>query len=129
MSTVKVQLDDIEKEMDKIFSDFLNSSFKIRQKAVQKGAEVLKRKAEMASPTDTGDFSSKWSIKTKYKDHRYVGNTKTVSGRGADGRYHETIPLINILEYNENTAFFRQTYDACENEIFQAIKNELEGGK
>lgn len=129
MSTVKVQLEDIEKKMDQIFSEFLNSNFESRQKAVQKGAEVLKRKAEMASPNDSGDFSSKWAIKTQYKDHRYVGNTKTVKGRGADGRYHETIPLINILEYNEDTAFFRKTYDACENEIFQAIKNELEGGK
>lgn len=124
MSSVNVQLEGIEKEMDKIFSDFLNSSFEIRQKAVQKGAEVLKRKAEMASPTNTGDFSSKWAIKTKYKDHRYVGNTKTVSSKEK-----ENIPLINILEYSENTAFLRKTYDACENEIFQAIKNELEGGK
>lgn len=124
MSSVNVQLEGIEKEMDKIFSDFLNSSFEIRQKAVQRGAEVLKRKAEMASPTNTGDFSSKWAIKTKYKDHRYVGNTKTVSSKEK-----ENIPLINILEYSENTAFFRETYDACENEIFQAIKKELEGGK
>ena len=124
MSSVKVELEDIEKEMDKIFSDFLNSSFEIRQKAVQRGAEILKRKAEMASPIDTGDFSSKWSIKTKYKDHRYVRNTKNVSSREK-----ENIPLINILEFNEDTAFFRKTYDACENEIFQAIKNELKGGK
>lgn len=124
MSSVNVQLEGIEKEMGKIFSDFLNSSFEIRQKAIQRGAEVLKRKAEMASPTNTGDFSSKWAIKTKYKDHRYVGNTKTVSSKEK-----ENIPLINILEYSENTAFLRETYDACENEIFQAIKKELEGGK
>lgn len=124
MSTVKVQLEDIEKEMDKIFTEFLNNSFEKRQNAIQKGAEVLKRKAEMASPIDTGNFSTKWSIKTKYKDHRYVGNTKTVNSKEK-----ENIPLINILEYNGDTAFFRQTYDACENEIFQVIKKELEGGK
>jgi len=124
VSSVKVELEDIEKEMDKIFSEFLNGNFETRQRAVQKGAEVLKRKVEMASPTDTGDFSTKWAIKEKYKDHRYVGNTKTVNSKEK-----ENIPLINILEYNEKTSFVRETYDACENEIFQAIKQELEGGK
>ena len=36
MSSVKVELEDIEKEMDKIFSEFLNGNFETRQRAVQK---------------------------------------------------------------------------------------------
>lgn len=122
MASVKTTIEGIEKNFDEIFSEFINSNFKLRQEAIQAGAEVLMREAEISAPKDTTEFASKFAVK-KYKDHRYVGNTKVVKGKNSD-----TIPLINILEYDEKTAFFRKTYDACENEIFQAIKNKLNGG-
>lgn len=127
MSNIKI--DNFLEEVDEILRDFLHSSFEVRQLAVQAGAEVYKNKLIAASPVATGNFASNWVIKDKVKDHRYVGNTTTVKGKGADGRYRETIPLSNILEYDPvGKPFVRQTYEASVDEIFNAIKQKINGG-
>ncbi|MBQ7978119.1 MAG: HK97 gp10 family phage protein [Clostridia bacterium] len=132
MSTNKnISIEQISGELDKIFADFMHSSFEQRQQAIQAGAEVFKNAVESATPKDTGEMSRSWEIKDKYKDRRYVGNTKTVNGKGKDGRYREGIPLSNILEYTEggkHYGFIRKTYDQVEPQIFDAIKNKLSNG-
>ena len=116
-------LENLSNELDVIFKDFVHSSFEKRQEALQAGAEVYIELLENAAPKDTGEFAKSFKVKTKYKDRRYVGNTKTVSGGGKD-----SIPLSNILEYDENGkhyGFMRQTFDNNESTIFNAIKNKL----
>lgn len=119
------ELENVSSELDKIFNDFIHTSFEKRQEALQAGAEVyIKALEEKAPKGKTGKFAKSFAIKTKYKDRRYVGNTKTVKGGGKD-----SIPLSNILEYDENGkhyGFMRQTYDENESAIFNAIKNKLE---
>lgn len=132
MATNKnISIEQISGELDKIFVDFIHTSFEERQQAIQAGAEVFKSAVESATPKDTGEMSRSWEIKDKYKDRRYVGNTKTVNGKGKDGRYREGIPLSNILEYTEggkHYGFIRKTYDQVEPQIFDAIKNKLSNG-
>lgn len=119
------KLENVSSELDKIFNDFIHTSFEKRQEALQAGAEVyIKALEEKAPKGKTGKFAKSFAVKTKYKDRRYVGNTKTVKGGGKD-----SIPLSNILEYDENGkhyGFMRQTYDENESTIFNTIKNKLE---
>ena len=96
ISTGKIALEDMPDALTEILTDFQRSSFDVRQNAVQAGAEVFKSAVEQATPRDTGGMADSWEIKTKYKDRRYVGNTKTVNGGGK-----ENIPLSNVLEYDE----------------------------
>ena len=122
----EILIDKFSSELDNIFKEFIHSSFEQRQNALQKGAEVFKTAIENATPKDTGDMAKCWKIKTKYKDRRYVGNTKTVNGGGKEG-----IPLSNILEHKADSkhfGFIRQTFQNTEPQIFDTIKKSLSNG-
>lgn len=126
ITTSRLNLDELPAAMSEILTDYSRAQFDVRQDALQAGAEVFKAAVESATPRDTGDMAQSWEIKTKYKDRRYVGNTKTVSGGGKDN-----IPLSNVLEYSDNphNGFIRQCFDGTESQIFDAIKKKLSGGK
>lgn len=136
--TKKVELKDIPEELEKLLSEFLRSSFDVRQKAVQAGAEVFKTAIENASPKDTGKFASSWKIKSKYKNHRYIGNSRLATkpvkrkkSNGEKGEARQGVPLSNILEYSENSpnyGFIRKCFDEVEPQIYQAIKNTIQNG-
>ena len=125
ITTSRLNLDELPDAMSEVLTDFSRAQFDKRQAAVQAGAEVFKSAVEQATPKDTGGMAESWEIKTKYKDRRYVGNTKTVSGNGKDN-----ISLSNVLEYSDNprNGFIRQCFDATESRIFDAIKKKLSGG-
>lgn len=126
MADKNTGIEQFENELDKIFTDFIHATFDTRQKALQAGAEVFKSAIENATPKDTGEMATSWAIKSQYKDRRFVGNTKTVNGGGKVG-----IPLSNVLEYKEGSphyGFIRQTFEANESQIFDTIKNKLNGG-
>jgi hypothetical protein len=96
---------------------------------------VFKQAVENDTPKDTGEMAASWTIKTKYKDRRYVGNTKTAKGNvhqktkdGSKGEAREGVPLSNVLEYSEKSphyGFIRRCFDANETAIFETIKNKL----
>ncbi len=119
----QTSLENLADNLDEIFKDFIHSSFEKRQEALQAGAEAYIAILESTAPRDTGEYAQSFRVKTKYKDRRYVGNIKTVSGGGKD-----SIPLSNILEYDKegkHFGFMRQTFDNNESTIFNAIKNKL----
>lgn len=126
ISTGKIALEDMPDALTEILTDFQRSSFDVRQNAVQAGAEVFKSAVEQATPRDTGGMADSWEIKTKYKDRRYVGNTKTVNGGDK-----ENIPLSNVLEYAEKSphaGFIRRCFDSTEPQVFDAIKKTIQNG-
>lgn len=126
ITTGKIPLDEMPDALTQLLTDFQRSSFDVRQNAVQAGAEVFKNAVEQATPRDTGDMAQSWAIKTKYKDHRYVGNTKTVNGGGKSN-----IPLSNVLEYSEKSphaGFIRKCFDTAEPQVFDAIKKTIQNG-
>lgn len=127
ITTSKLPLDALPDALSQILTDFQHASFDVRQTAVQAGAEVFKSAVEQATPRgDTGDMAQSWTVKTKYKDRRYVGNTKTVSGGGK-----ENIPLSNVLEYGEKSphnGFIRRCFDSTEAQIFDTIKKTIQNG-
>ena len=137
MPNKEITLESLPKELNEIFNDFVSQSFEVRQQALQAGAEVFKAAIEDATPKDTGEMSRSWKIK-KYKDRRYVGNTRVAIGKahrktkdGSKGEAREGVPLSNVLEYGEKSkhyGFIRQCYDASEPQVFDAIKNKLNNG-
>lgn len=125
MSNV-TSLEQLPDALEQLLKDYLNSSFEVRQQALQEGAEVFKSAIERETPVDTGEMARSWVIKTKYRDRRYVGNTKVVQGGGKD-----RIPLSNILEYSQESpcqGFIRRCFDNTEAKIYQTIKNKLKNG-
>lgn len=123
MASEKIDLDNLADVVEEILKEFLNTNFEVRQKALQKGAELLKQKLENVAPVGpTGDFQKSFYIE-EYKDHKYVGNTKTVSGGGK-----EAIPLINLLEYSDKTQFMRRTFEESKEEIYNEVKKYIENG-
>lgn len=138
ITTSKLSIDEMPAALTQILTDFQHSSFDVRQDAVQAGAEVFKSAVEAATPRNTGEMAQSWEIKTKYKDRRYVGNTKTAKGvvhrktkSGAKGEAREGVPLSNVLEYGENSphnGFIRRCFDGAESQIFDAIKSTIQNG-
>ena len=139
MNKLNVELNAVSSEIDKMLTEFLHTSFDVRQKAIQAGAEVFKSAVESATPIgETGKMAQSWKIKTEYPDHRYVGNTKTAKGKvyrktknGKRGEAREGVPLSNVLEYKENSphyGFIRKCFDENEAKIYQAIKSKIKNG-
>ncbi len=135
---ITTSLDDLPSELQDVLSDYLHTNFTQRQKALQAGAEVFKSAIESATPKDTGKMAQSWQIKDKYADRRFVGNTRVASGDvrrktkgGGKGEARKDVPLSNVLEYSEKSphyGFIRQCFDSNETAIFNAIKNNLNGG-
>lgn len=137
ISTGNIPLDKMSDAMSQILTDYQHAMFETRQEALQAGAEVFKEAVEAATPRDTGEMAQSWQIKDKYKDRRYVGNSRVVSGNvrrktidGTKGEARSDVPLSNILEYSDNphNGFIRNCFDSTEPQIFEAIKKTLNNG-
>lgn len=138
ITTGHLSLNELPETLVGLLTDYQHANFETRQRAIQAGAEVFKEQIEQATPRDTGEMAASWQIKTKYKDRRYVGNTKVANGNvhrktkgGGKGEARSNVPLSNVLEYGENSphaGFIRRTFDSSENAIFDAIKKTLQNG-
>lgn len=137
ITTGHIPLDEMPEYLTQILTDFQHANFEARQQAVQKGAEVFKDALEAVTPRDTGEMAQSWEIKDKYKDRRYVGNSRVASGDvrrktkdGSKGEARSGVPLSNVLEYSDNphNGFIRRCFDETESKIFEIIKNTIQHG-
>lgn len=138
ITTSRLALSELPAALSEILTEYQSANFETRQEALQAGAEVFKSAVEGATPIDTGEMARSWQIKDKYKDRRYVGNTRVATGKvrrkkrnGQKGEAREGVPLSNVLEYGEKSphnGFIRRCFDSTEPQIFAAIKNTLENG-
>lgn len=137
ITTGHIPLDEMPEYLTQILTDFQHANFEARQQAVQKGAEVFKDALEAVTPRDTGEMARSWEIKDKYKDRRYVGNSRVASGDvrrktkdGSKGEARSGVPLSNVLEYSDNphNGFIRRCFDETESKIFETIKNTIQHG-
>lgn len=138
ITTSRLALSELPSALSEILTEYQSANFETRQEALQAGAEVFKSSVESVTPRDTGEMARSWQIKDKYKDRRYVGNTRVATGKvrrkkrnGQKGEAREGVPLSNVLEYGEKSphnGFIRRCFDSTEPQIFAAIKNTLENG-
>lgn len=138
ITTSRIALSELPSALSEILTEYQSANFETRQEALQAGAEVFKSSVESVTPRDTGEMARSWQIKDKYKDRRYVGNTRVATGKvrrkkrnGQKGEAREGVPLSNVLEYGEKSphnGFIRRCFDSTEPQIFAAIKNTLKNG-
>ena len=138
ITTSRIALSELPTALSEILTEYQSANFETRQEALQAGAEVFKSSVESVTPRDTGEMARSWQIKDKYKDRRYVGNTRVATGKvrrkkrnGQRGEAREGVPLSNVLVYGEKSphnGFIRRCFDSTEPQIFAAIKNTLENG-
>ena len=133
ITTSRFSLKELPDALEQILTEYQSAMFDTRQEALQAGAEVFKSAVESATPIDTGEMARSWKIKTKYKDRRYIGNTRVAKGvvhrKTKDGS--KGVPLSNVLEYSEKSphyGFIRRCFDNIEPQIFAAIKKTLDNG-
>ena len=115
----KMALTEVSTELDNMLNDFLNANFDKRQKALLKGAEFLKSKIEENAPVATGEYKASFVLEDKYKDKKYVGNTKTVKSKSSSAT-----PLSNVLEYG-GKPHIRIAFDTNKDKIYSIIREEL----
>ncbi len=120
----------IDEQFKDIFKEMTQTLNVDIEGALTEASEVLKKELELSSPK-SGEIGpslkDSWRIKKQYKRVRYVGNTKTVSGKGG-----KNIPLSNILEYAERSphkGFIRNTFERSKTSIRDVFVNKLKKGK
>lgn len=122
MASVKIKVNELERELAKTLQEYGAQVYHITGEALDEGVKVLKDELISASPKDRPQFFKHWiDSGDTYKNKRYVGNKYTVLGkRGA------RIPLINILEYSTEHGhpFVEATFDRCVGKVADAIINK-----
>lgn len=116
---------DIEKQMADIIRDYRNTQFDAIEESLTVVSEDTARKLEQASPIGKGPVHLKdqWGVKTKYKNVRYVGNSKMTK----ESKNFRSVPLSNVLEYGKRgKPFINRTWEINKNEVYNNFKKELE---
>lgn len=125
----KVDINDLEVAIGNILEEYGDLVFTATEQGLNAGQKVLIKNLKASSPrgttketADVKRYYKGWKGKKKYKLKRYVGNTKTVKGKGGE------IPLSNVLEYGEKSkhkGLIKRTYTNSLNEIAQAMVDKI----
>lgn len=87
---------------------------------LDKAMDHMRDKLAAASPVDSGLTRESWEGEDKYKNVRYINNTR-VNEKG--------IPVVNLLEFgSKGKPFLRKTVEAETENIVNIIKGEIENG-
>lgn len=85
---------------------------------LDKAMDYMRDKLSGATPEDSGLTRESWEGEGKYKNIRYINNTRT---------NENGIPVVNLLEYGrKGKPFVRKTVDAETENIINIIKGEIE---
>ena len=123
---IKVNTGTLQSAVEELLREYGDVVYKATEEGLDAAEKVLLSALKDASPTRKGGLKRSWKGSgKKYKLARYVGNTKTVSGKNGE------IPLLNILEYSTTRGkpFVRKTFDAnidnMANAVVETIKKEV----
>ena len=117
-----MNIDKLADAIQKELKDYGDKVFVTNQTALDETEKILLKNLKINSPSSTGLFKKSWRSKgKKYKNKRYVGNTKTVDGG---------IPLINILEYSptKGKPFVANTFTASIPEMVNKYTETIKRG-
>lgn len=117
-----MNINNLSEEIEKELKKYSNKIFETNGEALNEAEKVLINNLKNSSPIgETGQFAKSWkSTGKKYKNKRFIGNTKIVNG----------IPLINILEYSKKKGnpFVKKTFDNSISEMAKAYVDKIKGG-
>ena len=89
-------------------------------RGLDRAMNYMRDKLVEATPVESGLTHDSWKGEDKYKNVRYINNTR-VNEKG--------IPVVNLLEYGKKgKPFVRKTMAAEQQRVIDIIKGEIEHG-
>lgn len=111
-------------------NEIVDMTYEQIDKGLDKAMDYMIDKLAAATPEGTGLTKESWKGEGKYKNVRYINNTRTRPGNPLNGEGSE-VPVVNMLEYSsiKGKPFVARTVQAEQQNIINIIKGEIENGK
>jgi hypothetical protein len=111
-------------------NEIMDMTYEQIDKGLDKAMDYMIDKLAAATPEGTGLTKESWKGEGKYKNVRYINNTRTRPGNPLNGEGSE-VPVVNMLEYSsiKGKPFVARTVQAEQQNIINIIKGEIENGK
>lgn len=111
-------------------NEIMDMTYEQINKGLDKAMDYMIDKLAAATPEGTGLTKDSWKGEGKYKNVRYINNTRTRPGNPLNGEGSE-VPVVNMLEYSsiKGKPFVARTVQAEQQNIINIIKGEIENGK
>ena len=111
-------------------NEIVDVTYEQIDKGLDKAMDYMIDKLVAATPEGAGLTKESWKGEGKYKNVRYINNTRTRPGNPLK---HEgaNVPVVNLLEYSsiKGKPFVARTVQAEQQNIINIIKGEIENGK
>ncbi len=113
-------LRDFSAAVEEALNEIVGATYEQIDRGLDKAMDYMRDKLAAASPEKSGLTRESWEGEDKYKNVRYINNTRV----NEDG-----IPVVNLLEYGrKGKPFVRKTVQAEQEQIINIIKGEIEHG-
>ncbi len=118
---VGVALSDFSNAVSEILNEIITETYEDIDRGLDKAMDLMRDKLSDASPVDSGLTRDTWEGENKYKNVRYINNTRL---------NEQGIPVVNLLEFgSKGKPFVRKTVAENQDEIINIIKGEIENGR
>lgn len=115
---VNKSLQNFSEAIKEVLNDIADETYEAIDAGLDKAMDYMRDKLAAASPVDSGLTRESWEGEDKYKNIRYINNTR-VNENG--------IPVVNLLEYGrKGKPFLRKTVERETENIVNIIKGEIE---
>lgn len=115
---VNKSLQEFSEVVSEVLSEIVDETYAAVDAGLDKAMDYMRDKLAAASPVDSGLTRESWEGEDKYKNIRYINNTR-VNENG--------IPVVNLLEFGrKGKPFLRQTVEMETDNIINIIKGEIE---
>lgn len=109
--------------------EIVGATYEQIDRGLDKAMDHMRDKLIAATPPGTGLTKNSWKGEGKYKNVRYITNTRTRPGNPLKNEGSE-VPVVNLLEYGrKGKPFVRRTVQSETQNIISIIKGEIENGK
>ena len=113
-------LRDFSAAVEEALNEIVEATYEQIDRGLDKAMDYMRDKLAAASPEKSGLTRESWEGEDKYKNVRYINNTRV----NEDG-----IPVVNLLEYGKKgKPFVRRTVQAEQAKAIEIIKEEIRNG-
>ena len=111
-------LEDFSEAVREALIEIVDATYEEIDEGLDKAMDYMQDKLSAASPVESGLTRESWEGEGKYKNVRYINNTR-VNENG--------IPVVNLLEYGKKgKPFVRKTVQAEQENVINIIKGGIE---
>lgn len=115
---VNKSLQNFSEAIREVLNEIADETYEAIDAGLDNAMDYMRDKLAAASPVESGLTRESWEGEGKYKNIRYINNTR-VNENG--------IPVVNLLEYGrKGKPFLRKTVERETENIVNIIKGEIE---